>query len=169
MLRALLAPVLLTYTGIALCIQLIWRTISVPCTNICECVYIHLMWRAVTVPVYLHLVLRLHTADMADYHCARVLTSAIAFTYIWYCGLLLCPCTYIWYCVYTHLIWRTFTVPFNDIWYCVYIELIWRTITLPVYLHLVLPSACTGQRRKQLLVLFLILKLQLPHFSLTRV
>jgi hypothetical protein len=28
-----------------------------------------------------NLVLRLHTSDMADYHCARVLTSGIAFTY----------------------------------------------------------------------------------------
>jgi hypothetical protein len=62
------------------------------------------------VPVYLHLVLRLHTADMADSHCAHVLTSGIAFTYS---GLSMCPCLYILYCIYMQLIWWTITVPMH--------------------------------------------------------
>jgi len=49
--------------------------------------------------MYLHLILCSHTSDMADYHCAHVLTSGIVFTYIWFGGLSLCPCTYIWYCI----------------------------------------------------------------------
>jgi len=100
MLKALHASVLLTYTGIALCIQLIRRTITVPCTDIWYCVYMQLIGRIITVPMYLHLILRLHAADMADYHCAHVLTSGIAFTCSWYGGISLCPCTYIWYCVW---------------------------------------------------------------------
>jgi hypothetical protein len=54
----------------------------VPVYLIWYCVYIHLIWQTITVPVYLHLVLCLHTSDMADYHCAHVLTHGIAFTYI---------------------------------------------------------------------------------------
>jgi hypothetical protein len=108
-------------SGITLYIQLIWRTITVPvclhvvlhCTynwyggpSLCPCSYI---WYYIV-----------HTTDMTDYHCARVLTSGITWyiqliwrtitvpvclhlvlhgTYNWYGGLSLCPCTYIWYCM----------------------------------------------------------------------
>ena len=88
------------YGGLSLC----------PCTYIWYCVHTHLIWQTITVPMYLHLLLCLHTSDMADYHCARLRTSGVVFTYIWFGGLSLCPCTYIWYCVHTHLKWRTITV-----------------------------------------------------------
>ena len=189
MLRVLLAPVLLKYTGIALCIQLIWRTvlgpvphlvvrclyswyggtslcpvltsvsalytqliwrtITVPCTDLCYCVHLHLIWRTLIGPMYLHLVLRLHTADMADYHCTHVLTCGIAFTYIWYGGPSLCP-------VCLHLLLRLHTA-------------IQLTITMPVYLPLVLHCKCTWRPRMQLLVPFCILQLQSAYFSLTHV
>ena len=34
-------------------------------------------------PMYLHLILRLHAGDMADYHCGRVLTCGIALYMHW--------------------------------------------------------------------------------------
>jgi hypothetical protein len=65
-------------TGIALCLQLKWRTTTVPVLTSVTALYTQLIWRTIIVPytdiwycVHMHMI-------MADCHCARVLTFCIA-------------------------------------------------------------------------------------------